>query len=385
MDGQPEALTTDNKDTIEMIRLSDFPINNNLSKINKKLDFFTPIITEIQYQTYQIKTFWGRNEFLIISLGFFTILLGSWDLGIGELSGGGDYNRSGLFGSESGFLQIEDFALILALLSSISWIGYFSLMWIYYPIMRENLVYLLLSSIIIQLGYIRSHAESPDFPVESSLSSIIYILVVNLIVFFLAGFVVHRAVLETRDIHVKQKHSHPDPRIFENGKLDHKLRIWTFSLILWVIFLNISSWSGSHSVSPSPGDLDFSYSLVIFYIITGLISMVLFLNIIWYPQFMLGSSEDSILSSRARVISGTIIVEEEFERGKCPVCNQETMARKDSDGLITIPCNSKDCDGSGEIGTKCEECGEEISSRIVCINCGSDSPVGSHFGRVDAW
>ena len=385
MDGQPEVLATGDKDTVEMIRLSDFPENKSLSKISKKLDIFNPIITEFQYQIYQIKTFWRRNEFLIIIFGFLGILLGSWDIGIGELSGGGDYNRSGLFGSESGFLQIEDFSLILALLSTVSWISFFSLLWINYPIMRENLVYLLIGSIIIQLGYIRAHAESPNFPGETSFSSLISVLVVNLIVFFLSGFVVHRAVLETRDIHVQQKHSHPDPRIYERGKVDHKLRIWTFSLIFWIIFLNISSWSGSHSVSPSPGDLEYSYSLVIIYILTGFLSMTFFLNIIWYPQFMLGGSEDSILSSRARVISGDLIVEEEFEHGKCPVCNQETSAKKNSDGLIIIPCITEGCKGHGEIGTKCRECGSEISSRIVCINCGSDSPAGRHFGRVDAW
>ncbi len=385
MDGQPEELTTGNKETIEMIRLSDFPVNDSLLKISEKLDIFIPIITEFQYQIYQIKSFWRRNEILIIFFGFLGIILGSWDLGIGELSGGGDYNRSGIFSSESGFLQIDDLSLILALLSAICWISFFSLLWINYPIMRENLVYLLTGSIIIQLGYIRAHAESPNFPSESSFSSLISVLVVNLIVFFLTGFVVHRAVLETRDIHVQQKHSHPDPRIFERGKVDHKLRIWTFSLIFWVIFLNFSSWSGSHSVSPSPGDLEFSYSLVIVYIITGSMAMALFLNIIWYPQFMLGSSEDSILSSRARVLSGDLIVEEEFEMGKCPVCNIETSAKKNSNGLIIIPCHTEDCKGDGEMGEECKECGTVIASRIVCINCGSDSPVGSHFGRVDAW
>ncbi len=385
MDGQPEELTTGNKETVEMIRLSDFPVNGSLLKISEKLDIFIPIITEFQYQIYQIKSFWRRNEILIIIFGFLGIILGSWDLGIGELSGGGDYNRSGIFSSESGFLQIDDLSLILALLSAICWISFFSLLWINYPIMRENLVYLFTGSVIIQMGYIRAHAESPNFPSESSFSSLISVLVVNLIAFFLTGFVVHRAVLETRDIHVQQKHSHPDPRVFERGKVDHKLRIWTFSLILWVIFLNFSSWSGSHSVSPSPGDLEFSHSLVIIYVLTGFMAMALFLNIIWYPQFMLGSSEDSILSSRARVLSGDLIVEEEFEMGKCPVCNIETSAKKNSNGLIIIPCNTEGCKGDGEMGEECKECGTEIASRIVCINCGSDSPVGSHFGRVDAW
>ena len=113
MDGQPEELTTGNKETIEMIRLSDFPVNDSLLKISEKLDIFIPIITEFQYQIYQIKSFWRRNEILIIFFGFLGIILGSWDLGIGELSGGGDYNRSGIFSSESGFLQIDDLSLTL--------------------------------------------------------------------------------------------------------------------------------------------------------------------------------------------------------------------------------------------------------------------------------
>ena len=61
------------------------------------------------------------------------------------------------------------------------------------------------------------------------------------------------------------------------------------------------------------------------------------------------------------------------------------LSKKNSNGLIIIPCHTEDCKGDGEMGEECKECGTVIASRIVCINCGSDSPVGSHFGRVDAW
>ena len=71
----------------------------------------------------------------------------------------------------------------------------------------------------------------------------------NLIMIFLAVFVVHRAVSETRDIHVEEKHAHPDPRLVERAWKDHRLEAWSASLVIWIMMINIMSWSGSHAIS----------------------------------------------------------------------------------------------------------------------------------------
>ena len=146
-----------------------------------------------------------------LGLAFAGMVLGAWDLGIGELAGGGDYNRVGL----SGFQNLSDLSLMLALLSIIAWAGVFVTMWTRYPIMRENLVYLWLAMMAVQLGSISSHSESPDFPSGSTGIDWAMLGISNLVLFFLSIVVVHRAVIETRDIHVEERHSHPDPRVVQ--------------------------------------------------------------------------------------------------------------------------------------------------------------------------
>ena len=149
--------------------------------------------------------------------------------------------------------------------------------------------------------------------------------------------------------------------------------------------LNISFWSSAHSIAPSPGDLDFRYSLVFLHIFSGIVATFLLLGIVWFPEFMLGSTEARIQTSRAREVSGEVFEPKKAEQGKCPVCNQNTNAIQETTGEISIPCESDGCSGKGVTGSECEQCGIRIPSRVVCANCGSNTPVGSHFGRVEAW
>jgi hypothetical protein len=131
--------------------------------------------------------------------------------------------------------------------------------------------------------------------------------------------------------------------------------------------------------------LDFSYSLVFLHIFSGIVATFLLLGIVWFPEFMLGSTEARIQTSRAREVSGEVFEPKKAEQGKCPVCNQNTNAIQETTGEIIIPCESGDCSGKGVTGSECEQCGIRIPSRVVCANCGSNTPVGGHFGRVEAW
>tara|TARA_B100000401_G_scaffold133336_1_gene88216 strand:- start:562 stop:1356 length:795 start_codon:yes stop_codon:yes gene_type:complete len=264
------------------------------------------------------------------------------------------------------------------------------MLWNSYPIMRENMVYLLIGMGFILFGFIRAHAENPDFPTGAGLSSWTWVIIANLIMLFLSTFVVRRAVVETRDIHVQRKHAHPDPRVIDRAWKDHSLFAWSSAIAIWIVFLNISFWSSTHSIAPSPGDLDFSFSLVLIHVITGMLATFLLLTIVWFPEFMLGATEVRIQSSRAREVSGEEIQIKEVEQGKCPVCNQNTSATMERDAQeterkITMPCELEGCSGNGLVGSDCEECGRKIPTRAVCINCGSNTPVGDHFGRVETW
>ncbi len=369
----------------EMPRLSDFPRNQTFSNVNDRLSALDELVTECAYHANLTRRYWGPDEVVILVIAIFGYLLGAWDLGIGELSSGGDYNRWGIFGQDSGFLHMGDMALILSLLSIVCWIAMIVMLWLRYPIMRENMVYLLIGVAFVQVGYLKAHAESPAFPYGAGTIQWAWVATVNLVLLFLAVFVVHRAVLETRDIHVQERHSHPDHRVFERAWYDHSLKAWSAGLVVWMVLLNISSWSGSHAIAPNPGNLDLSYLLVGTYALTGILSMVVFLNILWFPQFMLGGAEDRIQTFRAREVAGESVTQISDEQGKCPVCNQETAAKRSAKREILVPCASEECFGKGQPGANCDKCETIIPTRVVCPNCGSSTPVGSHFGRVEAW
>ena len=368
-----------------MERLSDHPKRSIFSNFNSRLQILDVLFSEISYSFNLIKKYWGVKELVMMAFCVSGFILGTWDIGIGEISSGGDYDRWGIMGDESGFLHMKDLALIVSLLSVICWLSFVVMLWNSYPIMRENMLYLLIGMGFILFGFIRAHAENPDFPSEAGLTSWTWIIIANLIMLFLSTFAVRRAVVETRDIHVQRKHSHPDPRVVDRAWKDHSLFAWSSAIATWIVFLNVSFWSSTHSIAPSPGDLEFSFSLVLIHVITGIIATFLLLIIVWFPEFMLGATEVRIQSSRAREVSGEEVRAKKIEQGKCPVCNQNTSATKDEDGNIMIPCEVEGCRGKGIVGSGCKECESKIPTRLVCVNCGSNTPVGGHFGRVEAW
>ena len=368
-----------------MERLSDHHSRSTFSNFDSRMQILDDVFSEISYSLDLIRKYWGAKELVMMAFCVSGFILGTWDIGIGEISSGGDYDRWGIMGDESGFLHMKDLALIVSLLSLICWLGFVVMLWNSYPIMRENMLYLLIGMGFILFGFIRAHAENPDFPTGAGLSSWTWVIIANLIMLFLSTFVVRRAVVETRDIHVQRKHAHPDPRVVDRAWKDHSLFAWSIAIAIWIIFLNISFWSSTHSIAPSPGDLDFSFSLVLIHVLTGIIATFLLLTIVWFPEFMLGATEVRIQSSRAREVSGEEVRAKKVEQGKCPVCNQKTSATMDEDGNITIPCEIEGCRGKGIVGSDCKECDSKIPTRLVCVNCGSNTPVGGHFGRVEAW
>ena len=106
----------------DQIRLSDVQLSFKLQDRNPRLAFIDSLLQEYVFHGKMILKGWGPTEALIIGIGTLSIMLGAWDLGIGEISSGGDYNRWGLYGDDAGFLHVNDFSLMLALLSIIAWI-----------------------------------------------------------------------------------------------------------------------------------------------------------------------------------------------------------------------------------------------------------------------
>ena len=366
------------------VRLSDVELPFKLEERNSRLAPLDSLIQEYTFHGKMISQQWGVTEAMIIGIGSLSIILGAWDLGIGEIASGGDYNRWGLYGDEAGFLHVNDFSLMLALLSIIAWIGFFALLWTRFPLMRENLVWLMIATLAVQLGFVVSHSSASDFPFGTSTGDWAGFAIGNLVLIFLAVIVVHRAVIETRDIHVEERHTHPDPRVVQKAWRDHSLKAWSLNLATWMIFLNISSWAGAHAVSPRPPIENDMTLYVVIYAFFGIISMALLVHVLWYPQFMLGAAGDRIQSVRAREVAGEFVPKKASRsQGTCPICSADSVAVRNQDGSIQVPCSN--CEGNGAPGTACAECNTIIPARISCRECGSSTTVMSHFSRSEAW
>ena len=366
------------------VRLSDVELPFKLEERNSRLAPLDSLIQEYTFHGKMISQQWGVTEAMIIGIGSLSIILGAWDLGIGEIASGGDYNRWGLHGDEAGFLHVNDFSLMLALLSIIAWIGFFALLWTRYPLMRENLVWLMIATLAVQLGFVVSHSSASDFPFGTTTGDWAGFAIGNLVLVFLAVIVVHRAVIETRDIHVEERHTHPDPRVVQKAWRDHSLKAWSLNLATWMIFLNISSWAGAHAISPRPPIENDMTLYVVIYALFGIISMALLVHVLWYPQFMLGAAGDRIQSVRAREVAGEFVPKKASRsQGSCPICSADSVAVRNQDGSIQVPCSN--CEGNGAPGTACAECNTIIPARISCRECGSSTTVMSHFSRSEAW
>ena len=270
-----DATVTDGGSTAldsQFTRLSDFEGATNLYTVSKYLAFIDVLILQFRFHVYASRKFWGKYEAVSLALVSASVVMGAWDYGIGELSSGGDWSRGGIFGEESGFLHLEEWSIMLSLLSIMSWFAAVILMWTRYPIMRENLVFLIVALISVQLGHIHSHSKAPYFPYDSGISDWGGIAMGNMIMIFLSVFVVHRAVTETRDIHVEEKHAHPDPRLVEKAWGDHRLDVWSWSLALWALMVNIMSWSGAHAISQRPPIEGGIFGLSVLYVFSGVFS-----------------------------------------------------------------------------------------------------------------
>ena len=364
----------------DSVRLSEISLNYTLSEYNERLSFLDRISEEIVFHFKMISKNWGAFEFSAFGVAALAIILGSWDLGIGELNSGGDYNRVGT----QGILFLKDLSLILTLLSAIAWFAFAIQLFIRFPIMRENIIYMLLGMFAVQLGYMRVFALHPT---DLQITQLGPVILANLIFVFLTIFVVHRAVTETRDVHVLERHSHPDPRVVQTAWKDHSLKLWSIGLGLWMILVNIFSWSGAHSVSIRPISADSElYQFPWLYLICSIISVFLLIHIIWYPQFMLGAAGDRIQSTRAREVSGELnFVSKENVQGMCPICKEETPLIQHPSGKITVNCVQFKCEGTGVPGTICQDCDMILPTRIECGNCKSNTTITSRFDRQDAW
>ena len=130
------TVATDDLDSgvSEVERLSDFSKVTNLGGRANFLSFIDTLLLQFTFHVHTSRKFWGKYEALVFALASASVIMGAWDYGIDELSSGGDWSRGGLFGEESGCLHLEEWSLMLSLLTMMAWASALVLMWARYPL-----------------------------------------------------------------------------------------------------------------------------------------------------------------------------------------------------------------------------------------------------------
>ena len=373
-------------------RLTDLKIGQNLSIDYPRLEPLHHLKIELMFHFYKIRTTWTMSHWMTLVIGFAAVILSGWDFGINELSSGGDFYSIGIDPRQenAGIWNISNAAFALALISFGLWVILLVRLWAIFPLMRSQAVSLYVALIAAEFSQYWAHGYDAKFPFGGD-SFAIAITVVGLILITFVCFILQRAVTETRDVHVEERHWHPDPRQREIAKRDHSLIAWSFALVTYCVLVFIHAWSGAHYVSVrQPGDVEWWWMLKFVYTVTGLILVWLMVHVLWYPQIMLGSAEIRIESDRARQV-GTIRdspetpTEQPARAGKCPDCGEITPVKMRANGEIEAVCAIDGCNGTGSPGEKCNVCATRISSRVICLGCNTSAPVGNHFSDDEAW
>ncbi|HJM30654.1 MAG TPA: hypothetical protein QF529_06240, partial [Candidatus Thalassarchaeaceae archaeon] len=93
MEGEVERVASDERAVLASVRLSDIELPFSLGERNSRLQSLDSLLEEYVFHSKMILERWGFSEVLILGIGTLALILGAWDLGIGEIASGGDYNR----------------------------------------------------------------------------------------------------------------------------------------------------------------------------------------------------------------------------------------------------------------------------------------------------
>jgi len=373
-------------------RLTDLKLARNLSIDYPKLEPLHHIKIEFMFHYFKIKSTWTKAHWLTLALGCIAVVTSGWDLGIGELAGGGNFYKIGANPSDadSGIRAIDSASGTLVLLTLALWFALLMRLWALFPLMRSQAISLYVALLAAQISQFWAHGFDPAFPLGLE-SFAVAVAGVGLIMLAFVGFILQRAVIETRDVHVEERHFHPDPRQMEIASRDHSLFAWGAALMLFCMFAFIHAWAGAHYVAVrQPGETSGWWLLLVVHQLSGFALVWLMIHVLWYPQMMLGSGEIRIESDRARQVSsasrsGDSAAVVGSRTGRCPDCAAVTSVTMRAGGEIEAACAVDGCNGMGSPGENCAACGTRISSRTICPQCDVSAPVGDHFKDDEAW
>ena len=113
-----------------------------------------------------------------------------------------------------------------------------------------------------------------------------------------------------------------------------------FVLCLWLSLVFISSWAGANFVAKRGGERT---ATLVLHIITGILSLPVFMILIWYPQRMLGGVRLLLwLQKKQTRMEGTPVLNES-DSSNCPECDASVPIFRTRDGKISIPCSTIGC------------------------------------------
>ena len=346
---------------------------SDLYPIAKPLD---RIQSELKFQTKLAVREWNSEYWVTLAIGLAGFLLGAVST---ELLSGGDAQKV----AWDGLAAVRGVAFFQMLLSLICWSIFTMQIWRLFPVIRIHAISLLVLWNLTMVSQLFFHVNQIDFPSGATLGDMMLgTLILLVVLFFIYNF--GKAVIETRNLHVEEYHVHEDVRLMEMEMAEHSLRGWSFVLGTWFVMILISSWAGAHFVSERGGDRIGSLSV---HIVTGALSMPLYMCLIWYPQRMLGTGTQVTTKAAFRAekeMRGTLVVELEQE-SQCPECETPVNIYRDENGLVMVPCPTAGCSKSNAVGTECQSCSTFSPSRYDCPKCGINAPALDFLSDMEAW
>lgn len=346
----------------------------NIHPIARPLD---TIQCELKFQVRLALHEWERGHWFTIALGAVAFLLGSLSP---EIISGGDPR---VIGAE-GIQAISGFAFLQILISFIIW-GWFAIqIWSKFPIMRTHAISLLVFWNLFVLAQVLYHKANPAFPRDIVLSdTMIGTLIVLVVLFFIYFF--WKAVTETRDMHIEEYHLHEDVRLMEMEMAEHSLRSWGFLLVTWTAMTMLSAWAGAHYIADRIGG---DATVLALHIVSGLLTLPVFMMVIWYPQRMLG--QDTVVRTKAAIAADAELAKAgnsgHSQSGSfCPECEAEVMVTRNAKGDLLVPCPTKACTTNTMVGKACPTCKVPAPTRYDCPSCGINAPVLDFLSDVEAW
>lgn len=372
-DGPPMAVPTlgmARLDAPDLPRLSEFPWSGAGGAEPTMEGRVQDLLQDLRYHVVILRRTWTPRHWGVLALGLGAFLLGSVDV-TGELWSGGDPFDVGLAGAAAW----RGPAVAQVILSGLLWLTFAAQLWTLFPTVRDHLLYLLGSWMLAYVGWIGL------FGTGGGLGWATWMLSAFFIVFIATIF--RRAVAETRDLHVEQRHHDPDPRVMHAVARDHSLAGWLFVLLTWQVTVVLSAFGGTAYVETRPhGELIW----LLLHLVAGVGAVWGVMHLLWFPQLMLGGEGGVVQTDASRKVAAMAKGEApDAERGTCPSCEARQPIWRDEGGLVQIACAVEDCEGHGPAGAACDTCETPIATRHECTACGVSAPALDFLPDLEAW